>query len=121
MLSEDAISTILTLLDQAINAPDLESLKRGLPYDVKDEKQYSNCYLANERTRGYNEAIDHLAPRIVLATEAEQLRKERDELAKALVWYDTAIQEVPELTVHHNKDMIEAIDKAKRIIENGNA
>jgi len=40
----------------------IEDLKKRLPYD-EIEQRYSNCYLANERVRGYNEAIDYLASR----------------------------------------------------------
>ena len=40
---------------------DLDGLKLVLPYNSEDEKAYSNCALANERTRGWNACIDHLA------------------------------------------------------------
>jgi hypothetical protein len=50
--------TILSLLDNAINPPDLESLKR----DDKDANAPIEEMLRNE---GWNAAIDHLAPRIV--------------------------------------------------------
>ena len=40
----------------------IDDLKKRLPYD-EIEQRYSNCYLANERVRGYNEAIDYLASR----------------------------------------------------------
>lgn len=54
----DFIKTIRTLLDQAINAPDLGSLKlQSNP--ITDSIEGLN-YI-----HGWNHAIDHLAPRIV--------------------------------------------------------
>ena len=40
---------------------DVDALIRVVPYPAEDEKQYSNCALANERVRGYNEAVNNLA------------------------------------------------------------
>jgi len=57
LLSNFDIETIRTLLDQAINAPDLESLKRESEPDDSD-------YILGTND-GWNAAIDHLAPRIV--------------------------------------------------------
>jgi hypothetical protein len=55
--------------------------------------------------------LDTIEQALTLATEAEQLRKERDELAKNLLY------------VADYGDVIDVkiFDKAKRIIENGNA
>ena len=55
--------TIRTLLDQAINAPDLESLKREVSSHLIDNNifpDHNNCVEIFVRV-----IIDHLAPRIV--------------------------------------------------------
>jgi hypothetical protein len=57
-IESDFIKTIRTLLDNAINAPDLESLKlQSNP--ITDSIEGLN-YI-----HGWNDAIEHLAPRIV--------------------------------------------------------
>jgi len=54
-----------------INADLLEALKKRLPYD-EIELIYSNCYLSNERIRGYNEAIDDCIKAIARAEQKGQ-------------------------------------------------
>ncbi len=59
---EEIKCTIRTLLDRAINAPDLESLKREVFDAVKED------LIAGETIEGLGDVglvIDHLAPRIV--------------------------------------------------------
>lgn len=51
-----------------INAELLKALKKRLPYD-EIEQIYSNCYLSNERVRGYNEAIDDCIKAIARAEQ----------------------------------------------------
>lgn len=33
---------------------------KNLPHSLEDEAMYSNCYLANENARGFNDCLNHL-------------------------------------------------------------
>ncbi len=58
---DDAARAYLKLQSGETEKVDLDALKLYLPYNSEDEKAYSNCALSNERTRGWNACIDHLA------------------------------------------------------------
>ncbi len=63
MVSEETVHIIRTLLDNAINAPDLSELKREVTKICRDKNELETPdYVIMEAVAN---AIDHLAPRIV--------------------------------------------------------
>jgi hypothetical protein len=65
MVSEETVHIIRTLLDQAINAPDLESLKREVVSDIRNTPELLHKALGYSMEEVVGHVIDHLAPRIV--------------------------------------------------------
>jgi hypothetical protein len=63
----------------------IDDLKKKLPYS-EIEQGYSNCALANERVRGYNDAIDYLHAKGLLMVWNEDMGAAPRDGTTLLLW-----------------------------------